>query len=184
MQARRTTTDLARYEANTVLDIEAKSGHASVATFTPTKAGTFEFHSDEGDDEKLGMTGNFVVIAAGTPATGCLVVQGRLGRGIGQQTRRVGLRAAPGSRPAETARHPSGATRLKNAAARRLMPMPCRQTNRTTRSSLDDDGSPGPDAHDLVTGLGPDSAWSPESCTANHRHILCATLVLSCAFCC
>jgi uncharacterized cupredoxin-like copper-binding protein len=62
--------DLARYEANNVLDIDAKTGHTSVVTFTPTKAGTFEFHSDEGDDEKLGMTGNFVVVAAGTPAAG------------------------------------------------------------------------------------------------------------------
>jgi hypothetical protein len=62
--------DLARYESNNVLDIDAKSGHTSVVTFTPTTAGTFEFHSDEGDDEKLGMTGNFVVVAAGTPTTG------------------------------------------------------------------------------------------------------------------
>jgi hypothetical protein len=42
--------DLARYEATSVLDIDAKSGHTSVVTFTPTKAATFEFHSDEGDE--------------------------------------------------------------------------------------------------------------------------------------
>ena len=40
-------------------------------TFTATRAGTFQFHSGEGDDEKLGMVGTFTVLAPGAlPGTG------------------------------------------------------------------------------------------------------------------
>ena len=61
---------LRSYEVNSILDTDAFSGHTSVVTFTPTKVGTFKFVSGEGDDEKNGMVGSFVVVAAGTqPAT-------------------------------------------------------------------------------------------------------------------
>jgi plastocyanin len=57
---------LRSYEVNSILDTDASSGHTSVVTFTPTKVGTFKFVSGEGDDEKNGMVGSFVVVAAGT----------------------------------------------------------------------------------------------------------------------
>ena len=61
---------LRSYEVNNILDTDAFSGHTSVVTFTPTKVGTFKFVSGEGDDEKDGMVGSFVVVAAGAqPAT-------------------------------------------------------------------------------------------------------------------
>jgi hypothetical protein len=56
------------YEVNNILDTDAFSGHTSVVTFTPTKVGTFKFVSGEGDDEKNGMVGSFVVVAAGAQA--------------------------------------------------------------------------------------------------------------------
>jgi hypothetical protein len=56
---------LREYEADTILDTDAGSGHTSVVTFTPTKAGTFRFVSGEGDDEMNGMVGTFVVVTAG-----------------------------------------------------------------------------------------------------------------------
>jgi uncharacterized cupredoxin-like copper-binding protein len=61
-------SDLRRYEATNVLDTDAKAGHTSVVTVTPTRAGTFGFHSGEGDDQQLGMVGSFVVQAAGAVA--------------------------------------------------------------------------------------------------------------------
>ncbi len=61
---------LRSYEVNNILDTDAFSGHTSVVTFTPTKVGTFKFVSGEADDEKNGMVGSFVVVAAGAqPAT-------------------------------------------------------------------------------------------------------------------
>ena len=56
---------LRSYEVNNILDTDAFSGHTSVVTFTPTRVGTFKFVSGEGDDEKNGMVGSFVVVAAG-----------------------------------------------------------------------------------------------------------------------
>jgi hypothetical protein len=66
-KADNTPGELQSYEANNVLNADALSGHTSVVTLTPTKAGTFEFFSE--DEEELGMVGNFVVVAAGAPAT-------------------------------------------------------------------------------------------------------------------
>src|SRR5207237_3126112 len=56
---------LSSYEANNILDTDANSGHTSVVTFTPTKAGTFRFISNAGDDEMNGMVGTFVVLGPG-----------------------------------------------------------------------------------------------------------------------
>jgi hypothetical protein len=56
---------LRSYEADSILDTDANSGHTSVVTFTPTKAGTFRFISNAGDDETNVMVGSFVVVAAG-----------------------------------------------------------------------------------------------------------------------
>jgi plastocyanin len=65
-KADNSSSDLHRYEATNVLNADAVSGHTSVVTFTPTKAGTFGFFSE--DEESLGMVGNFVVVAPGAPA--------------------------------------------------------------------------------------------------------------------
>src|SRR5437870_12553625 len=56
---------LGSYEADNILDTDANSGHTSVVTFTPTKAGTFRFISNAGDDEMNGMVGTFVVLGTG-----------------------------------------------------------------------------------------------------------------------
>jgi len=56
---------LGSYEADNILDTDANSGHTSVVTFTPTKAGTFRFISNAGDDEMNGMVGTFVVLGPG-----------------------------------------------------------------------------------------------------------------------
>jgi len=58
--------DLARYEATGAVNADAGSGHTSVVTITPMKAGTFEFFSE--GEESLGMVGNFVVVAPGAQA--------------------------------------------------------------------------------------------------------------------
>src|SRR5919202_6126523 len=62
-KADNSSSDLHRYEATNVLNADALAGHTSVVTFTPTKAGTFGFFSE--DEESLGMMGNFVVVAPG-----------------------------------------------------------------------------------------------------------------------
>src|SRR6266567_3208986 len=59
---------LRSYEANSILDTDANSGHTSVVTFTPTKVGTFRFISNAGDDEMNGMVGSFVVVGPGGQA--------------------------------------------------------------------------------------------------------------------
>jgi hypothetical protein len=67
-------------EVNNILDTDALSGHTSVVTFTPTKVGTFKFVSGEGDDEKNGMVGSFVVVAVARLALGgCANVEDRPG---------------------------------------------------------------------------------------------------------
>jgi plastocyanin len=63
IKADNSSSDLHRYEATNVLNADALSGHTSMVTFTPTKAGTFGFFSE--DEESLGMVGNFVVVAPG-----------------------------------------------------------------------------------------------------------------------
>jgi uncharacterized cupredoxin-like copper-binding protein len=68
LRADNSSSDLHRYEATNVMDADAKAGHTSVVLLTPGKAGMFEFHSDENDDQELGMSGSFVVQAAGTAA--------------------------------------------------------------------------------------------------------------------
>jgi uncharacterized cupredoxin-like copper-binding protein len=68
-RADNSASDLHRYEANNIFDLDAKSGHTSVVVFTPSKAGTFEFHSDENEDQALGMNGSFVVQTAGGGAS-------------------------------------------------------------------------------------------------------------------
>jgi plastocyanin len=65
-KADNTPAEIQRYEAQSVLNADAVSGHTSVVTFTPTKAGTFEFFSE--DEESLGMVGDFVVVAPGAEA--------------------------------------------------------------------------------------------------------------------
>jgi plastocyanin len=65
-KADNSSSDLHRYEATNVLNADALAGHTSVVTFTPTKAGTFGFFSE--DEESLGMMGNFVVVAPGAQA--------------------------------------------------------------------------------------------------------------------
>jgi len=60
---------LRSYEADSILDTDANSGHTSVVTFTPTKVGTFRFITNAGDDEMNGMVGSFMVLAAGAQAT-------------------------------------------------------------------------------------------------------------------
>jgi plastocyanin len=63
--------ELKEYEANNVLDTDVKAGATSRVTFTPTRAGTFQFTSGEGDDEQKGMVGTFAVLAPGAlPNTG------------------------------------------------------------------------------------------------------------------
>jgi uncharacterized cupredoxin-like copper-binding protein len=63
--------ELRDYEARNVLDADVKGGATSRVTFTPTRAGTFQFSSGEGDDEQKGMVGTFVVLAPGAlPNTG------------------------------------------------------------------------------------------------------------------
>jgi plastocyanin len=63
--------ELREYESNNVLDTDVKAGATSRVTFTPTRAGTFQFTSGEGDDEQKGMVGMFVVLAPATlPNTG------------------------------------------------------------------------------------------------------------------
>ena len=66
-KADNTRAEVQRYEANNVINADVGSGHTSVVTFTPVKAGTFEFFSE--DEEALGLTGNFVVVAAGGQPT-------------------------------------------------------------------------------------------------------------------
>jgi uncharacterized cupredoxin-like copper-binding protein len=53
------------YEANNVINADAGAGHTSVVSFTPTRAGTFEFFSE--DEEDLGLVGNFVVLSGQAP---------------------------------------------------------------------------------------------------------------------
>jgi plastocyanin len=65
-KADNTPAEIQSYEAHNVLNADAVSGHTSVVTFTPTKAGTFEFFSE--DEETLGMVGNFVVVGPGGQA--------------------------------------------------------------------------------------------------------------------
>ncbi len=65
-KADNTPGEIQSYEAHNVLNADAVSGHTSVVTFTPTKAGTFEFFSE--DEETLGMVGNFVVVGPGGQA--------------------------------------------------------------------------------------------------------------------
>src|SRR5262249_53777383 len=62
-KADNTPGEIQSYEAHNVLNADAGSGHTSVVTFTPTRAGTFEFFSE--DEEELGMVGNFVVVSPG-----------------------------------------------------------------------------------------------------------------------
>lgn len=59
---------LRSYEADSILDVDANSGHTSVVTFTPTKVGSFRFISNAGDDEMNGMVGSFVVVGPGEQA--------------------------------------------------------------------------------------------------------------------
>jgi uncharacterized cupredoxin-like copper-binding protein len=63
---------LADYTARNVLDIDYKVGNTSTVIFTPTRAGTFEFFSDEQPgDRAAGMVGSFEVRAPGQlPRTG------------------------------------------------------------------------------------------------------------------
>jgi plastocyanin len=68
LKADNSSADLQRYEANNVLNADAGSGHTSMVEFTPIKAGTFGFFSE--DEEKLGMVGTFVVVAPGAPTAG------------------------------------------------------------------------------------------------------------------
>jgi plastocyanin len=68
LKADNSSADLQRYEANNVLNADAGSGHTSMVTFTPIKAGTFGFFSE--DEQKLGMVGTFVVVAPGAPVAG------------------------------------------------------------------------------------------------------------------
>jgi plastocyanin len=65
-KADNSTQDLSRYVSTNVLNADALSGHTSVVTFTPTRAGTFGFFSE--DEQELGMVGNFVVVAPGAQA--------------------------------------------------------------------------------------------------------------------
>ena len=65
-KADNSTQDLSRYVSTNVLNADALSGHTSVVTFTPSRAGTFGFFSE--DEESLGMVGNFVVVAPGAQA--------------------------------------------------------------------------------------------------------------------
>ncbi|HEX8967716.1 MAG TPA: cupredoxin domain-containing protein [Chloroflexota bacterium] len=60
-------SDLRGYVANNVLNADALSGHTSVVTFTPTRAGSFGFFSE--DEASLGMVGKFLVVAPGSQAT-------------------------------------------------------------------------------------------------------------------
>ena len=63
--------ELRDYEARNVLDTDINAGATSRVTFTPTRAGTFQFQSGEGDDEEKGMVGTFTVLAPGAlPNTG------------------------------------------------------------------------------------------------------------------
>lgn len=66
IKADKSTQDLSRYVSTNVVNVDALSGHTSVVTLTPTTAGAFGFFSE--DDESLGMTGKFVVIAPGAQA--------------------------------------------------------------------------------------------------------------------
>ena len=66
LKADNSSSDLQRYEATNVLNADALSGHTSMVTFTPTRAGTFGFFSE--DEESLGMVGNFVVVGPGAQA--------------------------------------------------------------------------------------------------------------------
>jgi len=63
--------ELRDYEARNVLDADVRAGATARVTVTPTRGGTFEFHSGEGDDEEKGMVGTFTVLAPGAlPNTG------------------------------------------------------------------------------------------------------------------
>jgi uncharacterized cupredoxin-like copper-binding protein len=59
---------LQSYQVGSILDTDVNSGHTSVVTFTPTKAGTFKFISNAGDDEINGLVGSFVVLGPGGQA--------------------------------------------------------------------------------------------------------------------
>jgi uncharacterized cupredoxin-like copper-binding protein len=68
---------LADYTARNVLDIDYKVDNTSTMMFTPTRTGSFEFHSEEQPgDQAAGMVGSFEVRAAGAagpsqlPSTG------------------------------------------------------------------------------------------------------------------
>jgi plastocyanin len=63
--------ELQQYQAQNVLDMDVKAGATSRVTFTPTRAGSYQFTSGEGDDEQKGMVGTFSVLAPGAlPNTG------------------------------------------------------------------------------------------------------------------
>ena len=62
-KADNTKAELQSYEANNVINADVGSGHTSVVLFTPSKAGSFEFHSE--DEESLGLLGTFVVVTPG-----------------------------------------------------------------------------------------------------------------------
>ena len=66
IKADNSAQDLSRYTATNVLNADAVSGHTSMIVFTPTKAGTFGFFSE--DEEKLGLMGTFVVVDPGQSA--------------------------------------------------------------------------------------------------------------------
>jgi uncharacterized cupredoxin-like copper-binding protein len=71
---------LADYTARNVLDIDYKVANTSTVVFTPTRAGTFEFFSDEQPgDRAAGMVGSFEVRAAGAAAPGQLPRTGDAG---------------------------------------------------------------------------------------------------------
>ncbi len=65
--------NIARYIAQNILDVDYKVGNTSTVVFTPTRAGAFEFFSDEQpDDRAAGMVGTFQVSAGAQGAPGQL----------------------------------------------------------------------------------------------------------------
>lgn len=70
IKADNTPQELSGYEANKILNADAISGHTSMVTLTPAKAGTFSFFSE--DEESLGLTGDFVVVAPGATGSAAL----------------------------------------------------------------------------------------------------------------
>ncbi len=68
-QADNDKDEQAENSANGVFDVDFNAGHSSQITFTPTKAGTYDFACDEPGHTEAGMKGTFVVAPAGaTPA--------------------------------------------------------------------------------------------------------------------